>query len=103
MMPAACPPPMPSWLDLVSKTPSKEEVAKVNYAELPCNRCGNANRVVYKSGHVDAYCKSCRTEVNRKSYEARAGRDIKVGGVTELHMNQSGDRKGPGVEVNLNR
>ena len=99
----SCPPPMPSWLDLISKVEPKEEKAKIIYADLPCNRCGNGNRVVYKSGHVDAYCKPCRTAVNRLSYESRAGRDIKMGGAKELHLNRSGNRKGTGTGINLNR
>lgn len=79
------PPPMPDWTDLISRTPAREEVIVVLKADLPCNRCGSNHRVVYKSGKVDAYCRACRKEVNQRSYNARNKRDIKIGGIGELH------------------
>lgn len=86
---------MPSWADLITNVPVEPEVVPVNYAKLPCNRCGTGIRAVYKGGTIDAYCRECRKAANKKSYEDRAKRDIKLGGIEETPHIMGGIKRGP--------
>src|SRR6476620_10582036 len=89
------PPPMPSWADLITNVPVAPEVVPIDYAQLPCNRCGTGIRAVYTGGTIEAYCREGRKAANKKSYEGRAKRDIKLGAVEETPYIMGATKRGP--------
>ena len=70
----SCPPPMPSFLDLLTPLKPHHNPRSMGYKvgdPIPvCRKCSTNTRWVRNSGVIDSYCVECRREANRKYYNA---------------------------------